>query len=115
MSSIVAHWYRAMCFGEACGPWRTSLREVRADLEERKLGSYDEFGQFYITVPGGIDRESDWMDYDVWLKAHLPPISRASERPARLRAQQSCRARRHSVRSCHARGYSSTAPVEPGR
>jgi len=93
MSSIVAHWYRATCFGEACGPWRTSLREVRADLEGQGLGGYDEGGQFYVTVPGGIARESDWMDYTVWLESHCRKVSRACAKPARSPGQQSYKVR----------------------
>lgn len=100
VSSIVAYWYRATCFGTPCGPWRTTMRQVRADLQSQGLGSYDEFGVFFITVPGGIDRESDWMDFDVWQGSHLPVANRASGTLARSLGRRSYRARHHSGRSC---------------
>lgn len=63
---VLAYWYRATCFGDPCGPWRTSTRDVRNDLEHQGLGSRDEHGTFYVTVPGGIQRHGVWMDYDEW-------------------------------------------------
>lgn len=91
------------------------MREVCADLEGQGLGSYDEYGAFYITVPGGIDRESDWMDYEVWQRSHLPASSRASERPARSRGQLSCTAHRHSARLSRGPGCLSKAQAERDR
>ena len=106
----MAHWYRATCFGVACGPWRTSLREVRADLVGQGLGSYDETGQFYVTVPGGIDRESDWMDYAVWQASHCRPVNPASATPARSRGRQLYKVRHHSAKSSDGRDYWNKAP-----
>ena len=60
----VQHWYRATSFGQPIGPWRDTLRDVRADLEADSLGSYDEYGQFYVTVPGGMMRKSGWVEFD---------------------------------------------------
>jgi hypothetical protein len=37
---------------------------AREDLMAQGLGSFDEWGTFFITVPGGLDRQSDWMPYD---------------------------------------------------
>jgi hypothetical protein len=68
MARIEACWYQATCFGEPCGPWRGSLREARADLEEHGLGSYDNYGTFFTTVPGGLDCERVWMEFDQWVK-----------------------------------------------
>jgi hypothetical protein len=47
-------WYRVTCFGQPVGPWRLDKRKVYRDAIERELGSFDESGQFYITVPGDI-------------------------------------------------------------
>ena len=58
------HWYRATSFNEPCGPWRETLRHVREDLVEMGLGSFEDDRCFYLVVPGGIDRRSDWADYD---------------------------------------------------
>lgn len=50
-------YYRAVSFGRPIGPWRKERNKARQDLIERELGSYDEWGTFYITVPGEIE----WM------------------------------------------------------
>lgn len=68
MSKIVAYWYRATCFGSPCGPWRTTRWEVRDDLEAQGLGSHDERGTFFVTVPGGIQSHGEWMDFEEWLR-----------------------------------------------
>lgn len=61
---MMQRWYRATCFGKPTGPWRDRLREVQEDLEADSLGSRDEYGQFYITVPGGIERRSAWVEFE---------------------------------------------------
>lgn len=48
-------WYRALCFGKPVAPWRDSRDQVRRDLEARELGSFDEWGHFWITVPGDVE------------------------------------------------------------
>lgn len=48
--------YRALSFGEPIGPWRTDREQMRQDLIDRGLGGYDEWGRFFTTVPGDIDR-----------------------------------------------------------
>ena len=63
---IKASCYRATCFGRPIGPWRDRVRDVRRDLIQQKLGSYDEWGTFYVTVPGGIQRVDEWMDFAEW-------------------------------------------------
>lgn len=50
--------YRATSFGKPVGPWRSSRDEMRDDLVALDLGSYDEWGKFYVTVPG--DYETRW-------------------------------------------------------
>lgn len=46
---------RAVCFGRPLAPWRECRKQVARDLIERGLGSYDERGRFFITVPGDIE------------------------------------------------------------
>lgn len=48
-------WYRALCFGKPIAPWRDNKEQVRRDLEARQLGSFDEWGHFWITVPGDVE------------------------------------------------------------
>lgn len=52
--------YRATCFGRAIGPWRASLERARRDLIAENLGDYDEWGCFFITVPGEIEANYSW-------------------------------------------------------
>jgi hypothetical protein len=52
-------WYRAMCFGKAVGPWRNCKAKVQRDLIARDLGSYDKWGQFFITVPGDVETRQE--------------------------------------------------------
>lgn len=49
-----AKWYRAMCFDRPIGPWRQCGKQLARDLIEADLASYDEYGRFFITVPGGF-------------------------------------------------------------
>ncbi|MDF0543365.1 hypothetical protein PX699_13485 [Sphingobium sp. H39-3-25] len=44
--------YRALCFNQPVGPWRTCRNLAQEDLIEHELGEYTEWGTFYITVPG---------------------------------------------------------------
>lgn len=48
-------WYRALCFSKPVGPWRRCRKQMRRDLIAHGLGSYDEWGSFYITVPGYVE------------------------------------------------------------
>ena len=48
-------WYRALCLGKTVGPWRADKERVRRDLIARELGSFDEWGKFWITVPGDVE------------------------------------------------------------
>jgi len=47
--------YRAKCFNRPVGPWRTSRERAVNDLIAQNLGSYDEWGHFFITVPGELE------------------------------------------------------------
>lgn len=64
MDMRVKHWFRATCFNEPCGPWRESKRALYQDLEAQGLGSYDERGTFWVTVPGGYETESAWVPFE---------------------------------------------------
>lgn len=57
-------WYRARCFDRPVGPWRATTGEVTQDLIENGLGSFDECGCFFVTVPGSIERIGEWMDFE---------------------------------------------------
>lgn len=54
-------WYRALCMGRPVAPWRRDRDVARQDLIDNQLGSYDEWGTFYVTVPGGLKRKSVWV------------------------------------------------------
>lgn len=47
--------YRATSFGKPAGPWRSNRDDMRKDLIAQNLGSYDDWGTFFITVPGGFE------------------------------------------------------------
>jgi len=47
-------WYRAVCFGKPVAPWRDCRERARKDLIAAKLGGYDDWGKFWITVPGDL-------------------------------------------------------------
>ncbi|RYE57996.1 MAG: MBOAT family protein [Rhizobiaceae bacterium] len=72
--------FRATSFGQPVGPWRDCLRDVHADLEADGLGSHDEYGQFYITVPGGMIRRSAWVEFE---EPDRPPHAATFGRRAR--------------------------------
>lgn len=59
--SIPVTWYRAMCFDRAIGPWRQACFQAIDDLIAEGLGSVDTHGRFFITVPGEIQRLTEWM------------------------------------------------------
>lgn len=61
---IVVHWCRATCLGVSCGPWRFGYTAARRDLIAQGLGSYDEYGCFYTTVPGGLEVRSEWVSFE---------------------------------------------------
>lgn len=46
--------YRVVVFGVARGPWRRNRRQAYSDAIELELGGYDEWGQFFVTVPAEI-------------------------------------------------------------
>jgi len=46
--------YRVVVFGIAKGPWRRNRRLAYRDAIELDLGSYDEWGRFFVTVPAEI-------------------------------------------------------------
>ena len=68
-----------MCFDKPIGPWRQGISAARADLVAAKLGSYEADG-FFITVPGALDCQSEWMDYDEAVSARVSAKQRAQAR-----------------------------------
>jgi len=64
---IKASWFRGICCGEPIGPWRLRRREAEQDLAAEKLGSYDEWGTFYVGVLGSVQIFQAWMDYDEYV------------------------------------------------
>ncbi|RSX45472.1 hypothetical protein DAH72_01140 [Sphingomonas koreensis] len=46
---------RALCFGRPVGPWRRCPRQARDDLVGLRLGEYDEYGRFFVIVPGDLE------------------------------------------------------------
>ena len=56
------HWWRATSFGAPIGPWRDQLDDVFEDLAAQGLGCADEAGTFFVTVPGGYERRSEWEE-----------------------------------------------------
>ena len=51
----MALFYRVVSFGKPKGPWRSSRRQAQGDAIKLGLGSYDDWGKFYATVPGDIE------------------------------------------------------------
>lgn len=64
MGRKVIEWCRATSFGVPIGPWRFGRRDARRDLIAEGLGSYDEDGCFFTTVPGGMDVRQEWVNFD---------------------------------------------------
>ena len=48
--------YRVVSFGRPLAPWRTDRQQVCRDLIELGLGGYDEWGKFFISVPGDVEK-----------------------------------------------------------
>jgi len=48
-------FYRVVCFRKPMGPWRLTREQAQRDAVHEGLGSFDEWGAFYATVPGDIE------------------------------------------------------------
>jgi len=48
-------FYRVRSFGKPVAPWRATKRQAQTDAAELGLGEFDEWGQFYVSVPGDIE------------------------------------------------------------
>lgn len=48
-------FYRVKVFGTPRGPWRPVRRQAQQDAIELGLGEYDEWGKFFVSVPGEIE------------------------------------------------------------
>ncbi len=85
--------FRVSVFGQPRGPWRQTLRQAQRDAIAIGLGSFDETGQFYSTVPGDIE----WRDITLTIPVdELPRFASTSWRRARSldRSHQNDRYRR---------------------
>jgi hypothetical protein len=51
----MALYYRVCSFGKPQAPWRSSRKKAQQDAVALGLGEYDEWGKFYISVPGDIE------------------------------------------------------------
>lgn len=51
----MACFYRVVSFGKPMGPWRSQRRHAQQDAVALDLGSYDDYGVFWATVPGDIE------------------------------------------------------------
>lgn len=49
-------FYRVVSFNQPRGPWRAEREQARRDAIEQGLGEYDDFGRYFSTVPGAIQR-----------------------------------------------------------
>jgi hypothetical protein len=47
--------YRVVCFRRPVGPWRLERAQAQRDAVDERLGSYDDEGKFWATVPGDIE------------------------------------------------------------
>lgn len=47
--------YRLRVFGEPKAPWRRVKTQAQQDAIELGLGSFDEWGKFFVAVPGDIE------------------------------------------------------------
>jgi hypothetical protein len=62
------------CFGNPVGPWRLDRAQVQRDAIEQGLGSYDEWGRFFVTVPGDIQ----WAETEDYFELEEPAALRAA-------------------------------------
>lgn len=65
LTAVRKCYFRATAFGEALAPWRESKQQVARDLIENDLGSYDEYGRFFVTVPGHVETRYNWVTVDI--------------------------------------------------
>ncbi|PNU02617.1 hypothetical protein A8V01_08955 [Novosphingobium guangzhouense] len=47
--------YRVRVFGKPRAPWRRVKKQAQQDALELGLGSFDEWGKFFVSVPGEIE------------------------------------------------------------
>lgn len=51
--------YRVAVFRKPRGPWRERRADAQRDAFHQGLGSFDEYGRFFITVPADIEARSE--------------------------------------------------------
>jgi hypothetical protein len=47
--------FRVRVFGKPQGPWRRVRKQAQQDAIELGIGTYDEWGKFFVSVPGEIE------------------------------------------------------------
>ena len=47
--------YRVTVFGKPKGPWRRVRQQAQNDAMQLGLGHVDEWGKFFVSVPGEIE------------------------------------------------------------
>lgn len=72
-------FYRASAFGVAHGPWRGSKRKAEQDALAAELGSYDEWGKFYLSAGAEIE----WIHENELRKSAAARPSLSRKIPAR--------------------------------
>jgi hypothetical protein len=70
---VTVNLYRVVCFRAPVGPWRLERSQAHRDAVDERLGSYDEEGKFWATVPGDIEVMT--------LPVHLIEAALAKARP----------------------------------
>jgi hypothetical protein len=84
-------FWRVISFNKPAGPWRTLREGAQRDAADLGLGSYDEYGKFWKTVPGDIqlltiDLKTVRDALERTLSADLVVASRSQlKRPRRLK------------------------------
>lgn len=57
MSSL---FYRITAFGKPLGPWRASEKRAESDAAGLELGSYDEWGKFFVDAGAEIESAHEY-------------------------------------------------------
>ena len=56
--------FQALCFGKPIAPARKTRSKAQDDLIAHDLGSFDEWGKFFVTVPGDLHRTEVWVEQE---------------------------------------------------
>jgi len=70
--------FRVRSFGRPRGPWRRVKSQAERDAFEAGLGEYDEWGVFFVAVPGEIEELHErFVTQDAWANRHPSSDSRS--------------------------------------